>query len=105
MGGGNGSDWWAAPPSEVTRSEAPSRCAAIVAKAIRTAPRVLAVEVDYETGEAVVGTELCCPVPRTEILTGLEQAGYHGTFTNTPESAAVGGSPKSEPREVLEPTG
>ncbi len=70
-------------------------CAAIVAKAIRTAPRVLAVVVDYEKGEAVVGTEICCPVPQEEILTSLEQAGYHGTFTRFAEVAAAEKTPQA----------
>lgn len=55
-------------------------CSAIVAKAIRSAPGVLAVEVDYEKGEAVVGTEICCPVPQDKILSALQQAGYSGSF-------------------------
>jgi len=33
-------------------------CSAIVAKAVRTAPGVLAVKVNYEKGEAVIGTEI-----------------------------------------------
>lgn len=53
-------------------------CSAIVAKAIRTAPGVLAVEVNYEKGEAVVGTEICCPVPTKEILAAISDAGYSG---------------------------
>jgi len=55
-------------------------CSALVAKAIHTVPRVLAVEVDYEKGEAVVGTKLDQPVPMQEIRTALENAGYDGTF-------------------------
>ena len=53
-------------------------CSAIVAEAIRTAPGVLAVEVNYEKGEAVVGTEICCPVPTEEILAAISDAGYSG---------------------------
>lgn len=53
-------------------------CSAIVAKAIRTVPGVLAVEVSYAKGEAIIGTEICCPVPQDQILTSLEQAGYNG---------------------------
>ncbi len=72
-------------------------CAALVAKAIRTAPGVLAVEVDYGKGEAVVGTEICCPVPEKEILTALEAAGYHGTFTETTKGTPVdAGRPSSD---------
>lgn len=53
-------------------------CATILAEAIKTAPKVLAVKVDYEAGEAVVGTEICCPVPEEDILSAIEQAGYKG---------------------------
>ncbi len=53
-------------------------CAAILAEAIKTTPRVRAVKVDYEAGEAVVGTEICCPVPEEEILLAMEQAGFKG---------------------------
>ena len=51
-------------------------CATILAQAIKTAPRVLAVQVDYEAGQAVVGTKICCPVPEEEILSVIEQAGF-----------------------------
>ncbi len=53
-------------------------CATILAEAIKTAPRVMAVKVDYEAGEAVVGTEICCPMPEEEILSAIERAGYEG---------------------------
>ena len=53
-------------------------CASILAEAIKTAPRVLAVKVDYEAGEAVVGIEICCPVPEEEILSAIEHAGFSG---------------------------
>ena len=53
-------------------------CSTILAEAIKTAPGVLAVHVDYEAGEALVGTEICCPVPEEEILLAIEQAGFNG---------------------------
>ena len=53
-------------------------CSATVAKAIRGVPGVLAVHVSYEEGQAVVGTEACCPVPEKKILTALKSAGYRG---------------------------
>tara|TARA_R110002073_G_scaffold35970_18_gene104954 strand:- start:5358 stop:6572 length:1215 start_codon:yes stop_codon:yes gene_type:complete len=53
-------------------------CSAGVAKAIRTVPGVLAVDVNYEQGTAVVGTEICCPVPKEQILVSLQDAGYTG---------------------------
>ena len=55
-------------------------CSAIVAKAIKSTPGVLAVEVDYAKGEAVIGTETCCPVPEAEILASLKDAGYDGAI-------------------------
>jgi copper chaperone CopZ len=51
-------------------------CSAIVAKAVKTVPGVLAVEVNYEKGEAIVGTELCCPIPSDEVLAALDAACY-----------------------------
>ncbi len=63
-------------------------CAIHVAQAIRTAPGVLAVEVDYETGKALVGTEACCPLPRQDILTALDNAGYAGAFAPSNASPA-----------------
>ncbi len=55
-------------------------CSVTVAKAIRRVPGVLAVEVDYEKGEAVVGIEVGRPVPREKILDALDKAGYGGSF-------------------------
>lgn len=56
-------------------------CATTVAQAIRGVPGVRAVQVHYVTREAVVGTDSCCPIPKQEILTALEKAGYHATIT------------------------
>ncbi len=53
-------------------------CATILAEAIKTVPGVPVVKVDYEAGEAVVGTEICCPMAEEEILSAIEQAGYEG---------------------------
>ncbi len=53
-------------------------CSALVAKAIEAAPGVLAVEVNYKKGEAVVGAEICCPIPQDPILAALKEAGYRG---------------------------
>lgn len=55
-------------------------CSAIAAKAIRGVPGVVAVEVSYENGQVVVGTEARCSVPQEKILAALESAGYHGNF-------------------------
>jgi copper chaperone CopZ len=53
-------------------------CATTVAQAIRQVPGVLAVEVSYEKRQVVVGTEICCPVPKDKILAALKKAGYGG---------------------------
>jgi len=68
-------------------------CSALVAKAIRTAPGVLAVEVNYEKGEAVVGTEICCPIPTDKILTALKDAGYSGEIVEEPVREAAPSKP------------
>ncbi len=41
---------------------------------------MLAVEADYEKGEAVVGIEVGRPVPKDNILDALDKAGYSGSF-------------------------
>jgi len=46
--------------------------------AIKTAPGVLAVKVDYETGKATIGTEPGRAVPTDEILAALANIGYEG---------------------------
>lgn len=69
-------------------------CSAIVAKAIRTVPGVLAVEVNYEKGEAIVGSEICCPVPQDQILTSLVQAGYNGNFIDSASGTEALAVPK-----------
>lgn len=71
-------------------------CAALVKKAIRSVPGVLAVEVDYQKGQAVVGTEPCCPVPREGILAALEKAGYTGSFPGPRANAGQSGSQTME---------
>ena len=47
-------------------------------ESIRTVPRVVAVKLDYEAGQALVATEICRPVPVEVILSAIEQAGYSG---------------------------
>ncbi len=60
-------------------------CAAVAADAIRKVPGVVAAEVDYRTGQAVVATDPCCPVPRDQILAALKQAGYTAAFAEPQE--------------------
>ena len=69
-------------------------CAALVADTIRKVPSVQAVEVDYGASEAVVGTEVCCPVPTTAILTALENAGFSGQFE--PQASSQSGNSESD---------
>lgn len=56
-------------------------CASIAAKAIGNVSGVLAVEVDYMEGQAIVGTEICCPVPKDEIVEALQQVGYEARLS------------------------
>ena len=63
-------------------------CAAAVATAIRSVPAVQAVDVSYEKQQAIVGSEICCPVPKNEILSALSKAGYTGTLLETAEEKA-----------------
>lgn len=53
-------------------------CEAVAAKAIRTVPGVLAVEVSYEKQEAVVGVDRSRDIASDEILAALAKAGYQG---------------------------
>jgi hypothetical protein len=48
--------------------------------AIRTAPGVLAVKADYETGTATIGTRRGEAVAADEILTAVAAIGYRGEF-------------------------
>jgi copper chaperone CopZ len=73
-------------------------CSAIAAKAIRAVPGVLAVEVNYEKGEAIVGTEICCPVPTEQILAALEKSGYKGEYVSSAEGMPVAASGQVSPR-------
>ncbi|QDT84722.1 Copper-transporting P-type ATPase [Gimesia chilikensis] len=63
-------------------------CTVIVAKTIRSVSKVQAVEVSYKKGEAIVGTEICCSVPKEEILAALTKAGYAGAFIESGETTA-----------------
>ncbi|NOY29727.1 MAG: Mercuric transport protein MerT [Planctomycetes bacterium] len=58
-------------------------CSAIAAKAIRGVSGVLAVEVSYENGLAVVGTEVGRTVPKDAVLKAIEGAGYTGSIQLT----------------------
>ena len=53
--------------------------------AIKTAPCVLAVKVDYPSGQATIGTEAGTELSKQEILAALEAIGYRGEFTKLAE--------------------
>ena len=55
------------------------------AKAIESAPGVLAVKVDYELRRAIIGTAAGSEVPRQEILAALESIDYGGVFIEEQE--------------------
>ena len=58
----------------------------MAARALRSAPGVLAVEVDYPSGEAAIGIAAGKPVPKEEIRAALKSIGYHGEFVEpTPQ--------------------
>lgn len=57
-------------------------CEAVAEKVIRTVPGVLATEISYEDGEAVLGFDGARDIPRDEILAALERVGYQGRFAD-----------------------
>ncbi len=67
-------------------------CSVTVATAIRSVAKVQAVEVNYEKGEAIVGSEICCPVPKDEIQAALSKAGYTGTLIEPGDKIAPANS-------------
>lgn len=54
--------------------------------AIGSAPGVLAVEVEYPSGRARIGTQSGEPIPEEEIRAALEAIGYRGKFTAREET-------------------
>jgi len=62
-------------------------CATTVAQAIRQVPGVVAVDVNYEKGEAVVGVTPSNPIPKEEILAALKKAGYTGELLSREETS------------------
>lgn len=48
--------------------------------AIKTAPGVLAVKVDYSSGRALIGMAAGTDLPQADILAALEKIGYRGEF-------------------------
>jgi copper chaperone CopZ len=55
-------------------------CAAVAKQALESVSGVLAVDVNYESGEAVIGSDACCPLSEETIHGALAQVGYSGSF-------------------------
>ena len=62
-------------------------------KALKAAPGVLAVTVDFKSGRATIGTAAGSEVPRQELLAALESIGYSGLFIEAQEIEEKGGEP------------
>ena len=54
-------------------------------KAIRSAPGVLAVKVDYKQKQATIGTKVGSEVKIDAVFEALDHIGYRGTISATPE--------------------
>jgi len=57
-------------------------------KALKSAPGVLAVQVDFDTRQATVGTKKGTDVPAREMVTALESIGYGGEVVRQPPEGA-----------------
>jgi copper chaperone CopZ len=55
-------------------------------KALKSAPGVLAVKVDFETAQATIGTKAGSRISTDEILAALNLIGYRGEFVEPPPS-------------------
>lgn len=55
-------------------------CAVLVEKSVEDVPHVVDVKVNYETKQAIVSTQACCPFPKQEVLAAMQQAGYLGNI-------------------------
>ena len=62
-------------------------CATTVAQAIHQVPGVVAVDVNYENRQAIVGVEPGNPIPKEEVLTALKKAGYTGELLSSGETS------------------
>ncbi|MEX0819175.1 MAG: heavy metal-associated domain-containing protein [Pirellulaceae bacterium] len=52
--------------------------------ALKSAPGVLAVTVDFKASQATIGTKAGSRVPTDEILAALKSIGYSGEFVEPP---------------------
>lgn len=62
-------------------------CATTVAQAIRQVPGVMAVKVNYEEKEAIVGVNSSQAVPTARIIEELQKAGYQGELRRSTTSS------------------
>ncbi|HAH45757.1 MAG TPA: hypothetical protein DCM07_13060, partial [Planctomycetaceae bacterium] len=62
-------------------------CSTTVAQAIRQVPGVVAVDINYEKRQAVVGVEPGNLIPKEEIQTALKRAGYSGELLSSGETS------------------
>ena len=62
-------------------------CATTVAQAIHQVPGVVAVDVNYENRQAIVGVEPGNSIPKEDVLTALKKAGYTGELLSSGETS------------------
>ena len=58
-------------------------CSVVLEQAINGVPGVLSAKVDYKNKQAIVSTEACCPFPKDEILSALDDVGFAGSVVET----------------------
>lgn len=80
-------------------------CATAVAQAIRQVPGVVAVDVSYEQGQAVVGVNPGRPIPKEIILMALKKAGYIGELLSIVTGDARQVNKKISDCELFRPIG
>ncbi len=71
-------------------------CAATVSQVLRSVPGVSAVEVSYDSGEAVVGVQDSQKVPTGRIVNALKKAGYDGRLLGSQGVAETRDFPKPQ---------
>ena len=76
----------------------------MVEQAIKSAPGVLAVEIDYESRRATIGTAAGSDVPRQEILNALAAIDYTGVFIDVDQDEPATSDPPVLPETPLDYT-